>query len=504
MANSKLIAKNTIILYLRMLITMGINFYSSRVVLEQLGVEGYGVYNLVGGIVALVAFINSAMTSATQRFINYEKGTGNFERLRKVISASLVIHLTIALSIGIIAEILGPWILNEYLNIPETLLSQANVVYQFSVISFIIVIINVPYVALVIAHEKMSIFAATSVLESCLRLGSALILFCFLSNKLVYYGLFICITTIIGNGVYFLYCIRNFQVCRNLIWKIDKKIARSLVSFSGWSVVGSVGYILHTQGIAIVLNLFFSATLNATQGIANQVNGLVQSFISNFTIALNPQIVQSYASGEYEEMHKLIFRGCRLAIFLSAILVIPIIIGCKGLLNIWLTEIPPYTIGFVDVILMISLINSITSILSTAQNATGNIKKYQIVLTSMGLLHVPLVVIAFLLGLSPMWSVYVYLLITIALQIYRVNFVCKSIKMSERSFYRGIIFRSTFAIIAGLIIPIICICSFPDTVLHSITNAAIAFICVSISFIFIGLSISERTYLYQFIKSKFS
>lgn len=486
-----------------MLITMGIGFYSSRVVLEQLGVDAYGVYNVVGGIIVLVAFLNSAMTNATQRYINFEKGTGHTERLKDVFSASITIHSIIAIIIGIVAEIFGPWVLNDYLNIPKDLLVQANYVYQFSVISFLLSVITVPYTALVVANEKMSIFALSSIIESILKLLSAVLLFYIPSERLFYYALFILITTTLSRCVFIGYCLRNYPESGSVRFNFDKGLAKEMVSFSGWSVVGSLGYVLHTQGIAIVINLFFSSVVNAAQGIANQVNGLLQSFITNFIIALNPQIVQTYAAGELQEMHKLIYSGCRLSLFLAAASVIPIMVCSKELLSIWLTIVPDYTIGFVTIVLVITLINSITNILSTAQNATGNIKRYQLVLTSIGLLHIPFTVIAFLFHGSPLWAMYIYLVITIILQICRIGFVCKSISLNKAYFYNSVILKSLVSILISLAVSFIIKELSPRSLLFTVLCVVNAFICVIISFLFITFNKSERQLVYNFIKSKF-
>lgn len=502
MADSKKIAKNTIALYLRMIVTMAIGFYSSRVVLEQLGVDGYGVYNVVGGIVVLVSFINNAMLTSTQRYINYAKGQNDFEQIRKVFATSLSIHLLIALAITIITEAFGPWILNEYLNIPKHLLGQANWVYQFSVAAFVLNIITSPHLAMIVAYERMSVFAWTSIVESMLKLGSAVILIWIAKDKLAYYGLFVLIATLVGRYIYVYYCKRNFPELRKLKLALEKALGKEMLSFSGWSVVGSLGYILHTQGIALVLNLFFNSAVNAAQGIANQVNGLLSSFVSNFVLALSPQIVQTYASGKYEEMHRLIYRGCRLTLFLSSIFVVPVIIGARGLLNIWLTVVPDHTISFVVIVLVITLINSFTTILSTAQNATGNIKKYQIILTGIGLLHIPLTIVAFVLKGSPDWAVYIYLLLTVAMQIFRIEYVCRAVNLSTRYFYISIVIRSAFAIAAGIILPLILNKTFPDKTIYVLVNVVITMLCVGVSYAFIALAADERKLLVQFVKSK--
>ena len=308
--NNQRIAKNTLLLYFRMLITLVVSLYTSRVVLNTLGVDDYGIYNVVGGIIVILGFLNSAMAGATQRFLNVELGRNDFEQLRKVFCTSLVIHALVAGVILVIAETIGLWYLNSCMNIAEERMVAANWVYQFSVATFMVNILSVPYNATIIAHEKMSAFAYISILEVVLKLVIVYLLVLTPFDKLIFYAFLIFMVGVVLRLIYGIYCKRHFEECTINNFKLDKPMMKEMLSFSSWTIFGNLGFIAHTEGIALVINYFFGVAVNAASGIANQVNGVVKNFVYNFLTALNPQVVKTYAAGQYEEMHKLLMRGC--------------------------------------------------------------------------------------------------------------------------------------------------------------------------------------------------
>lgn len=491
--DNKRIAKNTLMLYFRMLLLLFISLYTSRVILRELGVDDYGIYNVVGGIIVILSFLNGAMASGTQRFLNVEMGRRAQDAVNKIFVTSQQIHFFVAFCVLVIAESVGLYFLNNYMNIPEERMNAANWVYQLSVFSAIFGIFSVPYNATIISHEKMSAFAYISIVEALLKFCVALALIWSPFDKLIFYSILIMLIGIINCGIYAYYGFTNFEECKHFTFKIDKPIMKQMLSFSGWTVFGNLGYILHTQGIAIVINLFFSVAINAAQGIANQVNGIVAQFTNNFLVALNPQVVKTYAAKEYDQMHNLIIRGCKMAFCLMSFFVIPLFLEAPTVLHAWLGIVPDYAVIFMRLVLLISLVNSFSSLLATSKGATGDIKKYQITLTLVGALHIPLAWIAFEFGAGPEYSMYVYLVIVIVLQALRIWFVCKSVFLDIRLYLKNVLFRCIAVFVVSSILPIILHVLLVPSILSSLIICSVSVIGVMLSTIFIGLNLSERS-----------
>lgn len=500
--NNKKIAKNTLLLYIRMILLMGISLYTSRIVLNQLGVDDYGIYNVVGGIIVVLSFLNGAMAGATQRFMNVEMGRRDMQALRRVFSTSIHIHIMVSVVVLILAETIGLWFLNTQMNIPSGRMYAAQWVYQLSVASAIVGMVSIPFNAAIIAHEKMSAFAYISIFEGTMKLLIAFSLMIANVDKLILYATLIFIVGIINRIIYGIYCSRHFEECRNTSWDIDRPMMRQMLSFSGWTIFGNLGYILHTQGIAIVINLFFNVAVNAAQGIANQINGIVTQFVGNFLTALNPQVVKTYAAGELDNMHNLIIRGCKIAFCLLAFFVIPLVLEAPTILSVWLGVVPEYAVLFVRLVLIISLCNSFSGLLGTAKGATGDIKNYQITLTTIGAFHVPLAWLAFELGCGPEYSMYIYLAIVIILQIVRVWFVCNSLHLSKRRLFVEVVMRCLGVFVMSLILPIILHYSLSVSLLSTILICFTSMACVVIATLFVALTQHERDLLISFVTNK--
>lgn len=309
-SNTARIAKNTLMLYFRQILIMLVSLYTVRVVLEVLGAEDYGIYNMVGGVVVLFTFLNTAMTSATQRFLNFALGQNDTEQARDVYSASLVIHALISVLVVVLAQAVGLWFFYNVLNIPPERQAAAFAVYQFSVAATVIGILQVPYRATIIAYEKMSFFAMLSIIEAGLRLGVVFLLPVILFDKLIVYAFLVCITGIVVLLMYKLYCNKTFETARFRYCR-DKELFRQLLGFSGWSVFGGVASVSRDQGTNVLLNIFHGVTVNAAMGIATQINSAVYQFVSNFQTAFRPQIVKSYSAKEYDYFMQLIFRTAK-------------------------------------------------------------------------------------------------------------------------------------------------------------------------------------------------
>ena len=313
--NNKRIAKNTLLLYFRMLLMMAVSLFTSRVVLNTLGVEDFGIYSVVGGVVGMFVFINNSMSSATQRYITFALGKGDKNRLQTVFSTTLQIHSLIAVIIVLLGETVGLWFLYNKMQIPADRMDAALWVMQCSIVSMVVMIVSVPYNADVIAHEKMSAFAYISILEVVLKLAIVYLLLVFSYDKLILYAILILMIQILIRFCYSIYCNKHFEETKyKHVW--DKKLFKEMTGFAGWSLFGNMAGVLFGQGLNMLLNVFFGPVVNAARAVAVQVQGAIQQFVANFQTALNPQITKTYAAGELNEMHRLMFRSARFSFYL--------------------------------------------------------------------------------------------------------------------------------------------------------------------------------------------
>lgn len=409
--NNKRIAKNTLMLYFRMILTMVVSLYTSRVVLDTLGVEDFGIYNVVGGVVSMFGFLNGAMASATQRFLSYELGKGDLIQLRRVFNSTLIIHSFLALLVLILAETIGLWFLNNFLNINEDRMAAARWVYHFSVFSFMVKIIQVPYNSVILARERMSVYAYVSIIEVLLKLIVVIMLTSIAFDKLKLYGVLLFSVSFVVAGIYRIYTMRHFDETRLEMVK-DLSLYKTLINYSGWTLFGAFSMIAKGQGISILLNIFFGTVVNAAQAVANQVYYSINSFVANFQIASNPQIVKSYASNNIEYMTNLIIRTSKFSFYLLFILTLPVLLEIDNILKIWLKVVPEFTAMFVILILINAWIDSFSGPLITAVNATGKIKLYQIIVGTLFTLNLPISFLFFKFGFSPISTFVVNIFIT--------------------------------------------------------------------------------------------
>ncbi len=501
-SSGKRLLKNTLMLYVRMLFMVGVSLYTSRVVLATLGVEDFGIYNVVGGLVVVLSFLRGSMAGASQRFLNIELGKNDYVQLKNVFSTSLTIHLIIALVVLIVAESIGLYFLNYCMNISPDRQSAANWVFQFSIISFFISIACTPYNAVIISHERMSAFAYISIIEALLKLAIVFLLQMFTFDKLKIYAVLMAAVSAIVCFAYMHYAMKNFDECKDFKIKYDKVVLKNMLSFSSWTIFGALGSLSHTQGIALVINLFFGATVNAAQGIANQVVNVVNNFVANFMMALSPQIVKTYAANELSTMHDLVKRGGRLGICLVAVFAIPLFLEIPTILQLWLTEVPEYTVVFIRIILLTSLCNAYAQPLATAQSATGNIKRYQIILTTLGWLHLPLACVFFYFGCKPYYAMYVYFVLVNVMQMVRIVMVCKNVDMSIGSFCKNVIIRSGVMVVVSFCVPFVCHRFLSHSYLNSFIVMTLAFVLVVLNSYFIVATDEERKKIKRMIISK--
>ena len=454
-SNNKRIAKNTLMLYTRTLLLMFISLYTSRVVLGALGIEDFGIYNIVGGVVVLFTFINSALSTAVQRFLNFELGKKDFDAVQKFFSIGVTIHIAIALLILVLSETVGLWFLNNKLNIPESKQAIANVVYHLSIVTTCFNIIKIPYNATIIAYERMSFFAYVSILEGIMKLAIAAIISFTIDDKLIMYALMMMVVPIIMFTADFIYCRRKFTTCHyTLFWDRDKY--KQVVSFSGWSLFGSLATMSAGQGINILLNIFYGVSINAAVGITNQVYAAVNSFVSNFQMAFRPQIVKSYSSKDYKYLDQLVNDTSKFSFILLFAISLPIFINIDYILSLWLTTVPEYTGTFVRLLLIYALFESLSGPLWMVIQATGQIRNYQIAV-SLSFASIILISYVFLSKGYPPQTVYcVKASIAILNLLIRLFFVKKKLDFSLLKYFVNTILKTLLiAISTGVIIYLI-------------------------------------------------
>lgn len=372
-----------------MLVFIAVNLYTVRVLWKILGVDDYGIFNVVGGIVLMFAFLNNAMIQSSQRYISYGLGKGDMDALRKTFSISVSVHFLLGIAVAVLAETVGLWFLNSELNIPADRMAAANWVYQCSLGSLLVKIVSVPYNSCVVAHEHMKAYGYFGILEVILQLVIVLLLPLIPFDRLVTYSVLLLAVTTLMRIIYGVYCSRYFEECR-FSRHSDKGLMKEMFSFAGWSFLGNMGFSVRDQGLNILINMFFNVAVNAAKGISNQIGSVVNGFATNFTMAVNPQITKRYAAGDTESMMKLVFNGCRYSFLLMCIVVMPLLICADSILGLWLGDVAPYTVGFLQLSLVVCLIDSIISPIVTALQATGRIRRFQIVISLIMLANIPI------------------------------------------------------------------------------------------------------------------
>lgn len=446
------ILKNTGMLYFRMILVMGITLYTSRIVLEQLGVNDYGIYSVVGGIVTMFSILSSSMSSAISRFLTFELARGNDTHLRTVFSTSFLIQCGLGLIILFFVETAGVWFLNHKMNIDPARMTAANWVLQCSALTFLVNMLSVPYNAAIIAHEKMQAFAYISILEVALKLGVAFSLYVRFFDSLIMYAILIAITAIIIRFAYSVYCERNFKECR-IVFSFDKHVMKGMMAFSGWNFIGSSSAILRDQGVNIVMNLFCGTAVNAARGLAMQVYQAVTVFSQNFMFAVNPQIIKSYAKGERDYMFDLAFRASRLSFCLLFCLSLPLIIEMPWILSIWQTVVPPYTTGFAILILIFGMTESLSLPLMYINQATGRIKVYQLAVGGIQTLNFPVSYLLLRQGSSPYSVFLLSIILSVCCLFVRLWILKRQVDLPVTIFCRDVLLRCSSVVIAGAIIP---------------------------------------------------
>lgn len=421
--NNKRIAKNTMYLYSRMFVTILVSLYTVRIVLAALGEVDYGIYNIIGGIVVLFSFLNHAMNTSVQRFLSYEIGRNDQVQLKRVFSMSVNSHMLMALFILIVSETLGVWFLNSQMNIPDERMYAANWVFQFCILTFILHILRVPYNGCIISFERMSIYANLSIAEVLMSLGIVYLLTIGNSvDRLILYAGLKCFVSLICWIASYIYCKCSFCCCDYApFW--DKGLFKRLFSFSGWSMLGAGSVIVTQSGSNILLNIFSGVVVNAAYGISSQVSNAIYGFVSNFQIAFQPQIIKLYAAGKREEQIQLVNRASIISYYLLLLISVPFILDADIVFELWLKDVPDYSISFCQWMLAYSMIDAIQAPLWMLITASGNIKLYSIWSSSLVILNLPMAWFLLYCGYSPLWIFITRFVINLITAIIRIFYV---------------------------------------------------------------------------------
>lgn len=498
--DKKKVAKNTILLYGRMVLLMLISLYTSRVVLNALGVVDYGIYSAVGGFVAMLGIVTNSLTAAISRFITFELGKPNNNRMRDVFVASMYIEIALAVIVVIIFESVGVWFLNTHMTIPTERLSAANWILQFSILTFAMNLLNAPYNATIIAHEKMTAFAYISIFQA---LGSLFVAFSIESieqDKLTYYAFFVFLINFVIFLVYRFYCKRNFKGCR-MKFNTNMDIIKKIFSFAGWNFIGASSGVLRDQGVNVILNVFCGPAVNAARGIAMQVNSAVSQFSTNFLTAINPQITKSYASGNREYMMSLVYQGARFTVYLLSIVSIPIFFEANAILKLWLKIVPEYTVSFIRLILIYQIIESVSYTMVTMMLANGKIKKYQLVVGGCQALNFPLAYFIMRFGASPECTILLSIIIAIGCLMLRLYMLSNMEHINVLEFCRKVILNVMMVLIVSSVFPYLTTYLLPESLYRIIVTGLASLIATTLSIVFIGCSKSERTMIFSKVKS---
>lgn len=500
--NNKRIAKNTVLLYFRLFFNIIIQLYTVPIILQILGASDYGLYNVVGGITALFAFIGGSMTSGVQRFFSFALGEGDNVKVKNVFDTTITIFVCFSLIALLLFEVFGTWFLNTQMVIPEGRLSAANWIFQFSIFSFIVALITIPYNSVVIAHEKMNFYAYVSISVSLLKLFSIILLPYFQYDYLIIYGILVLLVQVLERFSYQYYCNRTFVECKHFKFRIDKELGRDILTYSGFNLIGSIAVILRKQGLNIVMNLFFGTILNAAHSIAMHINGVLEQFIGNLYMASRPQITKYYAAGEIDEMWKLTYRTCLLSYYLLMIIGIVAFIEMPTVLDLWLNGYPKYTVAIARIFIICLLLETTINQLSGVFQAYNKIKKWQLYASSILLLNVPIAYA--ILKLDDSNALYPYYIQIVFSLIYTISVLVvarKEINLNFSYYVINIIGREiVISLLTGGVVSCF-VHFFAESIARIILTILLTTIISILFVILLGLRVEDRTYLKKKLKN---
>lgn len=497
---NKRIAKNAAALYLRMIISMLVGLYTSRVILQALGVEDYGIYNVVGGFVSMFSLISSSINVAVGRFLTYELGSGDINRLSTVFSTSFFVMLGLSVIIIILTETVGIWYMYNKLVIPYERFYTALWCFQLSVVSFVISLIASPYSSAIISHEDMGIYAYLSILDVLFKLCICYIVIASPIDHLLCYAVLLFIVGGISQSINIIYCRRKYKECI-LHLSFDRQLFLKMFAFSGWNFIGSSAAILRLQGASLLLNAFGGPVVNTANGIANSVSNILSGFIGNFTQAFNPQIIKQYASRDYESLMKLIIFGSKYSYYLMFLLSLPILFNTEFILNLWLGTVPQYTVTFTRWILIMLLIDSMTRPIITLKLANSNIRNYQVIVGGTILLMLPISYLGLKYGMPVTFVAVVNTLISFLVLFVRIYMVRGDFAgWSSALFLKKVVMNIFFVSAVSCIFPFMSHYWIDEGWINFAVTTLLSVICSCLCIFFIGCSVEERLVVVNFAR----
>lgn len=502
-SNNKRIAKNTLYLYARMLIVMVVSLFTVRVVLNALGVEDYGINNVVGGVVAMFSFLTSTMISASQRFFAFYLGQKDYKKLSDYFSMSFWCYVGLIVIIVILAETLGLWFVKTQLTIPAGRMDAAMWVYQCSIISFAFSILTIPFNSMIIAREKMNIYAIGGLLEVFLKLGAAYCVFITPFDKLKVYAVLLCLMMSSVNVFYILYGYKAFAECHvKRMW--DRSIFKEVANYSGWSLFGAIAGVFRSQGINILLNMFFNPVVNAARAIAYQVNNALNLFVTNFYKAVQPQITKYYAAGEHDNMITLVFRSSRFCYYLIFLLSLPVLIETPFILTFWLKTVPENTVLFTRLVILTAIVDSTSYPLQSSISATGKIKYFQIVTGGLLIMNLPVAWLFLKMGYPPEVTMYIAITVSCIAQITRILFARHYNKISIREYLKKVILPTIIVSVVSILAPFILWSIMDESLIRLLVVSVVSVVFTGVSILLFGVTKAERVLLINFLKSRIS
>lgn len=503
--DNKRIAKNTFLLYIRMLFIVIVGLYTSRLILQTLGIVDYGINNVVGGIITFIGFMTNSLAGASSRYITFALGKGNMDYLKSIFNNIISIHLLFAFVILIIGETIGLWFITTQLNIPEDRANAAMWVYQFSILTAMSGFISMPFNAAIIAHEKMSTFAYISIGDTILKLIAVLLLTIVPYDKLITFAFISFVVQFFDFSIYIIYCFNKFEETKIKRIQIDKAMFKELFYYAGWTMNGNLAIFGYTQGLNILLNLFFNPTINAARGIAVQVQNIINNFSNNFQTALNPQLTKSYAQNNLTRMHELLISSSKFSIFLMLLICLPLMLEIEIILKWWLGEYPEYSCIFLRLVLITSILYCLANPIITSIHATGKIKWFQIIEGTLLLSIVPISYICLTLFNIPPYSVFIiHIIIEIITQYARLKIVLPQIKMKMKDYYINALKPICNVMIVAPIIPFIIYLNLKQGFVSFIIICLLSTISSLTSIYFLGCNKNERKIINSKIKQKWT
>lgn len=500
--DNKRVAKNTLYLYIRTFISMLVSLYTSRKILEALGVEDFGVMNVVGGIISLMAFINGSMSVATQRYLTYELGRGPEGQFNKIFNMAVYIHAFIALIVLVAAETVGLWFVNTHLNIPEARMTAANCVYQATVLASILGILQTPYNASIVSHEHMHIYAYVGLGETFARLFIVLGLLLYPYDRLAIWGFAFFALQFIVSMFYRIYCIRKFDGCHLHRHAWDKGLFKSMLGFTGWNMFGTVAWTLKDQGGSVLLNVFGGPVFNAARGVSGQVTGALRGLISGFQTAVNPQLTKSYAANDRAATCRLLCQSSKISYFLMLLVSLPFLYEIDFVLDLWLVEVPPMAALFTRLVIIESLFDTLAGPMITSLMATGRIKWYQIVVGSILLFNIPIAYLLLKLGMHIVTPFVVSIVFMILGNASRIVFCRNQIGLSLRLYCREVILPIIIVSVMATIPTYFVYEAIAKGWLRLIACTATSLVSVAVLVFTIGFTSSERDFVVNIVRSR--